>query len=56
VTGHWNGTAWSLVPSPSPAPIDYLNGVAAPRSGPTIAVGNVQRDLVSNPMVLRNNS
>jgi hypothetical protein len=56
VTEHWNGTAWSLVPSPSPAPINYLNGVAAPRGGPTIAVGSVQRGLVSNPLVLRNNS
>jgi hypothetical protein len=53
VTEHWNGHTWSLVPSPNPAPINYLNGVVAPRGGPTVAVGNRQTGFVSNPVVLR---
>ncbi len=38
---HWNGTSWSLVPSPSPGSQAGLSGVAADRtSGQTWAVGN----------------
>jgi hypothetical protein len=54
VTEHWNGHVWSLIPSPSPAPINYLGGVVAPRGGPTVAVGNRQSGFISTPLVLRN--
>ena len=38
---HWNGTAWSIVPSPGPAPTaqSYLSGVSCPTAGNCIAVG-----------------
>ncbi len=37
---HWNGTSWSVVPSPSPGSGDYLNGVTASGSGDVWAVGS----------------
>lgn len=38
---HWNGTSWSIVPSPNPAglPISYLAGVSASSSNDAWAVG-----------------
>jgi hypothetical protein len=36
---HWNGTSWSVVPSPSPGSNDYLNGVTANGSSDVWAVG-----------------
>jgi hypothetical protein len=36
---HWNGTAWSLVTSPSPASNDTLTGVAARSAADVWAVG-----------------
>jgi hypothetical protein len=36
---HWNGTAWSIVASPSPASNDTLSGVAARAAGDVWAVG-----------------
>jgi hypothetical protein len=36
---HWNGNAWTRVPSPSPAPGGYLNGVAATSARNAWAVG-----------------
>ena len=37
---HWNGTAWSVVPSPSPGTDgNYLNGVAAVSANDVWAVG-----------------
>jgi hypothetical protein len=36
---HWNGTAWSIVASPSPASNDTLSGVAARSAGDVWAVG-----------------
>src|SRR5439155_25326589 len=37
----WNGTSWSLVPSPNPGspPNDYLAGVTAIAAGDLLAVG-----------------
>ena len=43
LTEHWNGTTWSIVPSPSPGPkfqiIDILFGVAATSTNDVWAVG-----------------
>jgi hypothetical protein len=39
---HWNGSAWSLVPSPSPASNDTLSGVAARSATDVWAVGTRQ--------------
>jgi hypothetical protein len=39
---HWNGSAWSVVPSPSPAANDTLSGVAARSAGDVWAVGTRQ--------------
>lgn len=36
---HWNGTAWSVVPSPSPGDGDFLTGVTASGSSDVWAVG-----------------
>ena len=36
---HWNGTSWSVVPSPSPGSGEYLNGVTANGSSDVWAVG-----------------
>ncbi len=35
----WNGTAWSIVPSPNSGPGSGLNGVTCTSGGPCIAVG-----------------
>ncbi|HXJ66009.1 MAG TPA: hypothetical protein VNN79_19795, partial [Actinomycetota bacterium] len=40
LTEHWNGTAWSLVPSPSPGTGDDLSGVDAVSSTDVWAVGS----------------
>jgi hypothetical protein len=37
---HWNGSAWSIVPSPTPGAYPILNGVAARSSGDVYAVGS----------------
>jgi hypothetical protein len=37
---HWNGTSWSVIPSPSPGTGDYLNGVTASSSSDVWAVGS----------------
>jgi hypothetical protein len=39
---HWNGSAWSVVASPSPASNDTLSGVAARSAGDIWAVGTRQ--------------
>jgi len=39
---HWNGTSWSIVPSPNPSPaLNYLYGVVATSPGKAWAVGSV---------------
>jgi hypothetical protein len=41
VTEHWDGKAWSLVPSPNPSPNDTLAAVAGTGAGQRLwAVGN----------------
>jgi hypothetical protein len=37
---HWNGTSWSVVPSPTAGTGDYLNGVTASGSADVWAVGS----------------
>ena len=37
---HWNGTAWSIVPSPTPGAYPILSGVAARTSNDVYAVGS----------------
>ncbi len=37
---HWNGAAWSIVPSPTPGAYPILNGVAASGSTDVYAVGS----------------
>lgn len=41
LTQHWNGTAWSVVPSPNARSSDKLNGVAAITTSDVWAVGSV---------------
>ncbi len=40
LTEHWNGTQWSIVPSPSPTGDDYLLGVVALAANDAWAVGD----------------
>lgn len=37
---HWNGTAWSIVPSPSPGSLSRLSGVSARSASDVWAVGS----------------
>jgi len=53
VTAHWNGAAWTLVPSPNPSQsLNFLTGVAAPPGGPAVAVGYQQAGTVLHTLVL----
>ena len=36
----WNGTTWSVAPSPSPAPDSQLSGVSCPSAASCVAVGS----------------
>jgi len=49
---HWNGTAWSVVPSPTSGTNDYLNGVTASSSGDVWAVGAYLPSGASNEQTL----
>jgi hypothetical protein len=50
VAEHWNGHAWTLVPTPTPSsqPNNQFNGVACPTSSACIAVG-ASADTSGNP-------
>ncbi len=39
LTEHWNGTSWSVIPSPNVATLDYVRGVTAVSSSDIWAVG-----------------
>ncbi len=39
ITEHWDGTAWSVIPSPNPSDFTYLYGVTAASSDDVWAVG-----------------
>ena len=41
---HWDGTAWTQVPSPNPNSDSYLSGVAATSPANAWAVGEGQRN------------
>jgi hypothetical protein len=44
-TSHWDGSAWTVVPSPNPSPeYDYLSGVAGFAGGDVWAVGAADED------------
>jgi hypothetical protein len=55
LTEHWNGTAWSIVPSPTPAGIfPTLTAVAARGSSDVYAVGSaLPSDGVAQGLILR---
>jgi hypothetical protein len=54
LTLHWNGTAWSVVPSPDPASSSRLGAVATRPGASTVwAVGETGQSGTSNPLVLR---
>ena len=50
---HWNGTAWTRVPSPSPGSNDQLNGVAISSADSAWAVGSYQVGRISKTLILR---
>lgn len=55
LTLNWNGTAWSVVPSPNPTSFDGLNSVATqPGAAIVWAVGATGQSGSFNPLVLRN--
>ncbi len=55
LTLNWNGTAWSVVPSPNPASFDGLGAVATnPGNAIVWAVGSTGQSGAFNPLVLRN--
>src|SRR5262249_14176124 len=39
LTEHWDGTTWSVVPSPNPGTDNLLDSLTAPSSGSVYAVG-----------------
>ena len=50
---HWNGTAWSRVPSPNPAGgVNFLRGVAATSPSDAWAVGNTSLTSHQNAVIL----
>lgn len=55
LTLNWNGTAWSVVASPSPASLNSLSAVATnPGSAIVWAVGNTGQSGSFNPLILQN--
>jgi eukaryotic-like serine/threonine-protein kinase len=50
---HWNGTAWTRVPSPSPGPGDVLLGVTTTSAGTAWAIGNTISGTGTSPLILR---
>jgi hypothetical protein len=50
---HWDGTAWSVVPSPSPGQSDQLNGVAVVGASDVWAVGYYDSGSLNRTLVER---
>jgi hypothetical protein len=50
---HWNGTAWSIVPSPNANRLNFLRGVAAVASNNVWAVGDSVKDPFDGASVYR---
>lgn len=46
---HWNGTSWSIVPSPTPGADDSLTGVAARSASDVVAVGTALPSINGGP-------
>ncbi len=51
VIEHWNGTKWSVVPSPNPTSLSFLNGVTTLPTGNVWAVGEVFGRAIGKPLV-----
>jgi hypothetical protein len=53
LTAHWDGTAWALVPSPSPAKFSGLASVSCPSATRCVAVGGRSRSMTgtASPLV-----
>jgi hypothetical protein len=50
---HWNGSAWTRVPSPNPALDSSLTGVAAASADSAWAIGDTISDNSNSPLTLR---
>jgi hypothetical protein len=50
LTEHWNGTSWSVVPSPTPGADDSLTGVAGRSAGDVVAVGSALPSINGGPL------
>ncbi len=50
LTEHWDGTAWTVVPSPSPGSFDYLYGVTSVASNDAWAVGSTSNGNTGTPL------
>jgi hypothetical protein len=50
---YWNGSSWSIEPSPDVGPLDLLNGVACVAGVGCTAVGTTATDVASNDPGLR---
>jgi len=51
LTEHWNGSSWSIVPSPTPGADDSLTGVAARSANDVIAVGTALPSINGGPTI-----
>jgi hypothetical protein len=51
LTEHWNGSSWSIVPSPTPGADDSLSGVAARSASDVIAVGTALPSVNGGPTI-----
>ncbi len=47
---HWNGTSWSVVPSPTPGADDSLTGIAARSASDVVAVGSALPSVNGGPL------
>jgi hypothetical protein len=51
LTEHWDGTSWSIIPSPTSGGLDFLHAVSARSDGSVVAVGS-QGNIV--PLIYQN--
>lgn len=47
----WDGSSWSIVPSPSPDPADVLNGVSCTSTSDCVAVGYSEANSTSQTLI-----
>jgi hypothetical protein len=50
LTEHWNGTSWTVVPSPAPGADDSLTGVAGRSASDVVAVGSALPSINGGPL------